>query len=130
MEKSLFRSDGRKHCLCSICSASLIYCCRGLTASERLFTGSVFSLIADGLRFSITYFSKVSQRTPWELCTWLNFVSAGIFAWFQSATDAYLYGPQIGVYQIFSMRINLVTYVLYRKNKIRPRFRLLLMDSY
>ena len=32
----------------------------------------------------------------------------------------------IGIYQIFHASINLVTYLLYRKNKIRPRFRFLL----
>lgn len=44
------------------------------------------------------------------------------------ATDVpiYILALVIGVYQIFHASINLVTYVLYRKNKIRPRFRLLL----
>ena len=44
------------------------------------------------------------------------------------ATDIpiYVLALVIGVYQIFHASINLVTYVLYRKNKIRPRFRLLL----
>ena len=44
------------------------------------------------------------------------------------ATDIpiYVLALVIGVYQIFHASINLVTYVLYRKNNIRPRFRLLL----
>ena len=44
------------------------------------------------------------------------------------ATDMpiYVLSLVIGVYQIFSATNNLVTYVLYCKNNIRPRFRLLL----
>ena len=44
------------------------------------------------------------------------------------ATDVpiYVLSLVIGVYQIFSATNNLVTYVLYCKNNIRPRFRLLL----
>ena len=38
----------------------------------------------------------------------------------------YVLSLVIGVYQIFSATNNLVTYVLYCKNNIRPRFRLLL----
>ena len=84
--------------------------------------------IATVLDFSITYFQKkVSQRTPWEL-HWLKLLVLGYLLGSNFATDVpiYILALVIGVYQIFHATINLVTYVLYRKNKIRPRFRLLL----
>lgn len=98
-----------------------------MVASNGYSTGSVFSLDSNGLRFSITYFQK-SQSTDTLGVALVKLLVLGYLLGSNFATDVpiYILALVIGVYQIFHATINLVTYVLYRKNKIRPRFRLLL----
>ena len=86
-----------------------------------------FSLDSNGLRFSITYFQK-SQSTDTLGVALVKLLVMGYLLGSNLATDVpiYILALVIGVSQIFHASINLVTYVLYRKNKIRPRFRFLL----
>ena len=71
---------------------------------------------------------KKSQSTDTLGVALVKLLVLGYLLGSNLATDVpiYILALVIGVYQIFHASINLVTYVLYRKNKIRPRFRLLL----
>ena len=71
---------------------------------------------------------KKSQSTDTLGVALVKLLVLGYLLGSNFATDVpiYILALVIGVYQIFHATINLVTYVLYRKNKIRPRFRLLL----
>ena len=71
---------------------------------------------------------KKSQSTDTLGVALVKLLVLGYLLGSNFATDVpiYIFALVIGVYQIFHASINLVTYVLYRKNKIRPRFRLLL----
>ena len=71
---------------------------------------------------------KKSQSTDTLGVALVKLLVLGYLLGSNLATDVpiYILALVIGVYQIFHATINLVTYVLYRKNKIRPRFRLLL----
>ena len=71
---------------------------------------------------------KKSQSTDTLGVALVKLLVLGYLLGSNLATDIpiYVLALVIGVYQIFHASINLVTYVLYRKNKIRPRFRLLL----
>ena len=71
---------------------------------------------------------KKSQSTDTLGVALVKLLVMGYLLGSNLATDVpiYILALVIGVYQIFHATINLVTYVLYRKNKIRPRFRLLL----
>ena len=71
---------------------------------------------------------KKSQSTDTLGVALVKLLVLGYLLGSNLATDVpiYILVLVIGVYQIFHASINLVTYVLYRKNKIRPRFRLLL----
>ena len=71
---------------------------------------------------------KKSQSTDTLGVALVKLLVLGYLLGSNLATDIpiYILALVIGVYQIFHASINLVTYVLYRKNKIRPRFRLLL----
>ena len=71
---------------------------------------------------------KKSQSTDTLGVALVKLLVLGYLLGSNFATDVpiYILALVIGVYQIFHASINLVTYVLYRKNKIRPRFRLLL----
>ena len=71
---------------------------------------------------------KKSQSTDTLGVVLVKLLVLGYLLGSNLATDVpiYILALVIGVYQIFHASINLVTYVLYRKNKIRPRFRLLL----
>lgn len=71
---------------------------------------------------------KKSQSTDTLVVALVKLLVLGYLLGSNLATDVpiYILALVIGVYQIFHASINLVTYVLYRKNKIRPRFRLLL----
>ena len=71
---------------------------------------------------------KKSQSTDTLGVALVKLLVLGYLLCSNLATDVpiYILALVIGVYQIFHASINLVTYVLYRKNKIRPRFRLLL----
>ena len=71
---------------------------------------------------------KKSQSTDTLGVALVKLLVLGYLLGSNLATDVpiYVLALVIGVYQIFHASINLVTYVLYRKNKIRPRFRLLL----
>ena len=71
---------------------------------------------------------KKSQSTDTLGVVLVKLLVLGYLLGSNLATDIpiYVLALVIGVYQIFHASINLVTYVLYRKNKIRPRFRLLL----
>ena len=71
---------------------------------------------------------KESQSTDTLGVALVKLLVLGYLLGSNLATDIpiYVLALVIGVYQIFHASINLVTYVLYRKNKIRPRFRLLL----
>ena len=71
---------------------------------------------------------KKSQSTDTLEVALVKLLVLGYLLGSNLATDIpiYVLALVIGVYQIFHASINLVTYVLYRKNKIRPRFRLLL----
>lgn len=71
---------------------------------------------------------KKSQSTDTLGVALVKLLVMGYLLGSNLATDIpiYVLALVIGVYQIFHASINLVTYVLYRKNKIRPRFRLLL----
>lgn len=71
---------------------------------------------------------KKSQSTDTLGVALVKLLVLGYLLGSNLATDIpiYVLALVIGVYQIFHATINLVTYVLYRKNKIRPRFRLLL----
>ena len=71
---------------------------------------------------------KKSQSTDTLGVALVKLLVLGYLLGSNFATDVPIYSLAlvIGVYQIFHASINLVTYVLYRKNKIRPRFRLLL----
>ena len=71
---------------------------------------------------------KKSQSTDTLGVALVKLLVLGYLLGSNLATDVpiYILALMIGVYQIFHASINLVTYVLYRKNKIRPRFRLLL----
>ncbi len=71
---------------------------------------------------------KKSQSTDTLEVALVKLLVLGYLLGSNLATDVpiYILALVIGVYQIFHASINLVTYVLYRKNKIRPRFRLLL----
>ena len=71
---------------------------------------------------------KKSQSTDTLGVALVKLLVLGYLLGSNFATDVPIYSLAlvIGVYQIFHATINLVTYVLYRKNKIRPRFRLLL----
>lgn len=71
---------------------------------------------------------KKSQSTDTLGVALVKLLVLGYLLGSNLATDILIYvlALVIGVYQIFHASINLVTYVLYRKNKIRPRFRLLL----
>lgn len=71
---------------------------------------------------------KKSQSTDTLGVALVKLLVMGYLLGSNLATDVpiYILALVIGVYQIFHASINLVTYVLYRKNKIRPRFRLLL----
>ena len=71
---------------------------------------------------------KKSQSTDTLGVALVKLLVLGYLLGSNLATDIpiYVLALVIGVYQIFHASINLVTYLLYRKNKIRPRFRLLL----
>ena len=71
---------------------------------------------------------KKSQSTDTLGVALVKLLVLGYLLGSNLATDVpiYILALVIGVYQIFHASINLVTYLLYRKNKIRPRFRLLL----
>ena len=71
---------------------------------------------------------KKSQSTDTLGVALVKLLVLGYLLGSNLATDIpiYVLALVIGVYQIFHASINLVTYVLYRKNKIRPRFRFLL----
>ena len=71
---------------------------------------------------------KKSQSTDTLGVALVKLLVLGYLLGSNLATDIpiYVLALVIGVYQIFGATINLVTYVLYRKNNIRPRFRLLL----
>ena len=71
---------------------------------------------------------KKSQSTDTLGVALVKLLVLGYLLGSNFATDVpiYILALVIGIYQIFHASINLVTYVLYRKNKIRPRFRLLL----
>ena len=71
---------------------------------------------------------KKSQSTDTLGVALVKLLVLGYLLGSNLATDVpiYILALVIGVYQIFRATINLVTYVLYRKNNIRPRFRLLL----
>ncbi|RSK21702.1 MULTISPECIES: DUF308 domain-containing protein [Streptococcus] len=71
---------------------------------------------------------KKSQSTDTLGVALVKLLVLGYLLGSNLATDIpiYVLALVIGVYQIFKATINLVTYVLYRKNNIRPRFRLLL----
>ncbi|WP_217970768.1 DUF308 domain-containing protein [Streptococcus oralis] len=71
---------------------------------------------------------KKSQSTDTLGVALVKLLVLGYLLGSNLATDVpiYILALVIGVYQIFHATINLVTYLLYRKNKIRPRFRLLL----
>ena len=71
---------------------------------------------------------KKSQSTDTLGVALVKLLVLGYLLGSNLATDVpiYILALVIGVYQIFHATINLVTYVLYRKNKIRPRFRFLL----
>ncbi|WP_247945042.1 DUF308 domain-containing protein [Streptococcus oralis] len=71
---------------------------------------------------------KKSQSTDTLGVALVKLLVLGYLLGSNLATDVpiYILALVIGVYQIFHASINLVTYVLYRKNNIRPRFRLLL----
>ena len=71
---------------------------------------------------------KKSQSTDTLGVALVKLLVLGYLLGSNLATDVpiYILALVIGIYQIFHASINLVTYVLYRKNKIRPRFRLLL----
>ena len=71
---------------------------------------------------------KKSQSTDTLGVALVKLLVLGYLLGSNLATDIpiYVLALVIGVYQIFHASINLATYVLYRKNKIRPRFRLLL----
>ena len=71
---------------------------------------------------------KKSQSTDTLGVALVKLLVMGYLLGSNLATDVpiYILALVIGVYQIFHATINLVTYLLYRKNKIRPRFRLLL----
>ena len=71
---------------------------------------------------------KKSQSTDTLGVALVKLLVMGYLLGSNLATDVpiYILALVIGVYQIFHASINLVTYVLYRKNKIRPRFRFLL----
>lgn len=71
---------------------------------------------------------KKSQSTDTLGVALVKLLVMGYLLGSNLATDVpiYILALVIGVYQIFRATINLVTYVLYRKNNIRPRFRLLL----
>ena len=71
---------------------------------------------------------KKSQSTDTLGVALVKLLVLGYLLGSNLATDVpiYILALVIGVYQIFHASINLVTYVLYRKNKIRPRFRFLL----
>ena len=71
---------------------------------------------------------KKSQSTDTLGVALVKLLVMGYLLGSNLATDVpiYILALVIGIYQIFHASINLVTYVLYRKNKIRPRFRLLL----
>ena len=71
---------------------------------------------------------KKSQSTDTLGVALVKLLVLGYLLGSNLATDILIYvlALVIGVYQIFRATINLVTYVLYRKNNIRPRFRLLL----
>ena len=67
---------------------------------------------------------KKSQSTDTLGVALVKLLVLGYLLGSNLATDVpiYILALVIGVYQIFHASINLVTYVLYRKNKIRPRF--------
>ena len=71
---------------------------------------------------------KKSQSTDTLGVALVKLLVLGYLLGSNLATDILIYvlALVIGIYQIFRATINLVTYVLYRKNNIRPRFRLLL----
>ena len=71
---------------------------------------------------------KKSQSTDTLGVALVKLLVLGYLLGSNLATDIpiYVLALVIGVYQIFHASINLVTYVLYRKSKIGPRFRLLL----
>ena len=71
---------------------------------------------------------KKSQSTDTLGVALVKLLVMGYLLGSNLATDVpiYILALVIGIYQIFHASINLVTYVLYRKNKIRPRFRFLL----
>ena len=71
---------------------------------------------------------KKSQSTDTLGVALVKLLVLGYLLGSNLATDVpiYILALVIGIYQIFHASINLVTYVLYRKNKIRPRFRFLL----
>ena len=113
---------------------SLVCCVRSyldghgdLVTSNGYSTGSIFSLASNCRRFSITNVQK-SQSTETLGVALVKLLVLGYLLSSNLATDVpiYVLSLMIGVYQIFSATINLVTYVLYRKNNIRPHFRLLL----
>ena len=83
--------------------------------------------IATVLALVLRIFKK-SQSTDTLGVALVKLLVLGYLLGSNFATDVpiYILALVIGVYQIFHATINLVTYVLYRKNKIRPRFRLLL----
>ena len=83
--------------------------------------------IATVLDLVLSIFKK-SQSTDTLGVALVKLLVLGYLLGSNLATDIpiYVLALVIGVYQIFHASINLVTYVLYRKNKIRPRFRLLL----
>ena len=85
------------------------------------------ALIATVLDLVLRIFKK-SQSTDTLGVALVKLLVLGYLLGSNLATDVpiYILALVIGVYQIFHASINLVTYVLYRKNKIRPRFRLLL----
>lgn len=71
---------------------------------------------------------KKSQSTDTLGVALVKLLVMGYLLGSNLATDVpiYILALVIGIYQIFHASINLVTYLLYRKNKIRPRFRFLL----
>ena len=71
---------------------------------------------------------KKSQSTDTLGVALVKLLVMGYLLGSNLATDVpiYILALVIGISQIFHASINLVTYVLYRKNKIRPRFRFLL----
>ncbi|WP_049500476.1 membrane protein [Streptococcus oralis] len=71
---------------------------------------------------------KKSQSTDTLGVALVKLLVLGYLLGSNLATDVpiYILALVIGIYQIFHASINLVTYLLYRKNKIRPRFRFLL----